>query len=137
MGEEHEYCPHCGEPVKGKRSQRRDTQEMVAPKCTACGVEMQSLGEQRFRLEEKSMVRAVLSPLWSLMDEPLMAFELYSCPNCRKVEWYLPARKIPPKIDLQETPRSFIKKCIKCGENIPLAQEECQYCGASQKRSRR
>jgi hypothetical protein len=93
-----------------------------------CGLEMQPLGEQKFRLEEESLV---------FLDEPLMAFELYACPNCRKVEWYLPAKKIPPKIDLQETPRSFVKKCVKCRENIPLAQEECQYCGAQQKPNKR
>lgn len=31
------------------------------------------------------------------------------------------------------TPRSFFKKCIKCSKNIPLASEECQYCGSKQK----
>jgi hypothetical protein len=30
------------------------------------------------------------------------------------------------------TPESFLKKCIKCGKRIPLASEECKYCGARQ-----
>jgi hypothetical protein len=31
------------------------------------------------------------------------------------------------------TPGSFLKKCVKCGKEIPLASEECSYCGAKQK----
>lgn len=30
------------------------------------------------------------------------------------------------------TPRSFFKKCVKCGKGIPLASEKCKYCGAKQ-----
>jgi hypothetical protein len=31
-----------------------------------------------------------------------------------------------------QTPSSFLKKCVKCGKEIPLASEECQHCGAKQ-----
>lgn len=31
------------------------------------------------------------------------------------------------------TPKGFLKKCIKCGKEIPIASEECQYCGTKQK----
>jgi len=27
---------------------------------------------------------------------------------------------------------NFMKRCVKCNKEIPLASEECQYCGASQ-----
>jgi hypothetical protein len=30
------------------------------------------------------------------------------------------------------TPKSFLKKCAKCGREIPIASEECEFCGASQ-----
>lgn len=30
------------------------------------------------------------------------------------------------------TPASFLKKCIKCAREIPIASEECQYCGKRQ-----
>ena len=30
------------------------------------------------------------------------------------------------------TPKSFLKKCIKCAKEIPIASEECQYCGIKQ-----
>jgi len=32
-----------------------------------------------------------------------------------------------------ETPKSFLKKCIKCGETIPIASEYCPKCGTKQK----
>lgn len=28
--------------------------------------------------------------------------------------------------------RSFLKKCVNCGKDIPIASEECQYCGTKQ-----
>jgi len=33
----------------------------------------------------------------------------------------------------KETPKAFLKQCIKCSKEIPIASEECPYCGAKQK----
>ncbi len=30
------------------------------------------------------------------------------------------------------TPKSFLKKCVNCGKDIPIASEVCQYCGTKQ-----
>jgi len=30
------------------------------------------------------------------------------------------------------TSKSYLKKCLECGKEIPIASEECQYCGATQ-----
>jgi len=30
------------------------------------------------------------------------------------------------------TPKSFLKKCMGCGKEIPIAELQCQYCGAKQ-----
>ncbi len=30
------------------------------------------------------------------------------------------------------TPKTFLKKCPKCDTEIPIASEECSYCGAKQ-----
>lgn len=30
------------------------------------------------------------------------------------------------------TPKGFLKKCAKCGKEIPVASEECSYCGTKQ-----
>jgi rRNA maturation endonuclease Nob1 len=32
-----------------------------------------------------------------------------------------------------KTPRSFLKKCVHCDKLIPIASEECSYCGTKQK----
>jgi len=58
---------------------------------------------------------------------------------------YIPAKSIKPKFDeritpilnrllqyRRGTPKAFLKKCVKCGKEIPIASEECQYCKAKQ-----
>jgi hypothetical protein len=30
------------------------------------------------------------------------------------------------------TPKSFLKKCVRCGKEIPIAELQCQYCGSKQ-----
>jgi hypothetical protein len=50
-------------------------------------------------------------------------------------------RKVMPRINRfllgivtgQETRRSFLKKCVRCGRDIPIASEQCPYCNAEQK----
>jgi len=50
-------------------------------------------------------------------------------------------RKVMPKLNRflvgisrgQETRRSFLKRCVKCGQDIPIASEQCPYCNAEQK----
>lgn len=39
---------------------------------------------------------------------------------------YLPHQKIG------ETPKSFLKKCIKCAREIPIASEQCPFCEQTQ-----
>ncbi|MEM3730464.1 MAG: hypothetical protein QW667_03045 [Candidatus Bathyarchaeia archaeon] len=29
-------------------------------------------------------------------------------------------------------PKSFLKRCVKCNKEIPIASEECPYCGQRQ-----
>ncbi|MGB9676925.1 MAG: hypothetical protein ACPL0C_07055 [Candidatus Bathyarchaeales archaeon] len=50
-------------------------------------------------------------------------------------------KKMPPSVHdmLQQggyeghNPKSFLKKCVKCQKEIPIASEECPYCEAKQK----
>lgn len=30
------------------------------------------------------------------------------------------------------TPKSFLKNCVSCGKEIPIAELQCQYCGSRQ-----
>jgi hypothetical protein len=34
--------------------------------------------------------------------------------------------------DSNGTPKSFLKKCVNCGKEIPIASETCQYCNTKQ-----
>ncbi|NWG11174.1 hypothetical protein HXY33_05430 [Candidatus Bathyarchaeota archaeon] len=52
--------------------------------------------------------------------------EAYRCKKCRLVLFHYPI----PKAEI--TPDSFLKKCIKCNEEIPIASEYCSFCGAKQ-----
>jgi hypothetical protein len=31
-----------------------------------------------------------------------------------------------------KTPKGFLKKCVRCSRDIPVASEQCSYCGAKQ-----
>ena len=53
--------------------------------------------------------------------------EAFRCPKCRLVLFHY---QIPRA---EETPASFLKKCAKCGETIPIASDYCPKCGAKQK----
>ncbi len=59
----------------------------------------------------------------------------------------IPARQLKPKVErrlapflkrvesalgAEQTPKGFLKKCVECGKEIPIASEQCQYCGAKQ-----
>jgi predicted nucleic-acid-binding Zn-ribbon protein len=51
------------------------------------------------------------------------------CRNCGYIEFY---KEMKP--DEQSREQGFLRKCVKCGKQIPIASEECQHCGAEQKR---
>jgi len=50
-------------------------------------------------------------------------------------------RKVMPRLNRfllgifkgQETRRSFLKECVECGKDIPIASEQCPYCNAEQR----
>jgi len=69
----------------------------------------------------------------SLTGDTFRAFvgnvEAYRCAKCKLVLAYY------GKVEgaMREMPKSFLKKCVQCGKGIPIASEECQYCGAKQK----
>lgn len=43
--------------------------------------------------------------------------------------WQLRRGEAPAK---PITPKNFLKQCIKCGKEIPIASEICPYCGTKQ-----
>jgi ribosomal protein L40E len=51
----------------------------------------------------------------------------YYCGDCGFIEFY---KEI--KAGEQPQEQGFLKNCIQCGKQIPIASEQCQYCGAEQ-----
>jgi ssDNA-binding Zn-finger/Zn-ribbon topoisomerase 1 len=50
----------------------------------------------------------------------------YRCTKCRLVLFHYPLLKA------EITPDSFLKKCGRCGEIIPIASDYCPKCGTKQ-----
>ena len=61
--------------------------------------------------------------------------------------FYIPAKQIKPRmvsrfapmldrinrfLSVQGTPKGFLKKCVECGREIPIASEECPFCKSKQ-----
>jgi len=36
---------------------------------------------------------------------------------------------IPFKLQIGQTPEAFLKRCVKCDREIPIASEQCPFCG--------
>jgi len=64
---------------------------------------------------------ALILPFWT-QNTPALR-----CKNCKLVLFN--HEKIKPK----ETPASFLKKCVKCGNEIPVGSDYCPLCEAKQK----
>jgi hypothetical protein len=55
--------------------------------------------------------------------------------NCEMIfftQVLLDAAYQPKHPPVPETPKSFLKKCVKCKKQIPIASEECPHCGVHQ-----
>jgi ribosomal protein L40E len=112
-----------------------DSEENHSAKCSNCNVEMQSFGTIPFRIGGGPGWGALAFGPWTKMGESMLPFDVYACPRCGKVE--LHASEAARELLLEErrkseTPNSFLKICVKCGKSIPIASEECQFCGSKQ-----
>ena len=82
-------------------------------------------------------------------SQPQNTAAILLCGFFATIYGFVPARTLKPRFDRevmprlnrfllgilkgQETRRSFLKKCIKCGRDIPIASEQCLYCNTEQK----
>ena len=63
----------------------------------------------------------MFTPYWTVWNAQALR-----CRNCHIIVLQYVAAEA-------ETPKSFMKKCLKCDKEIPLDSEECPYCGTMQK----
>jgi len=103
-------------------------------KCPICGGEL-----------EKGFLNAPRGVYWSIEKRVLGTILLDSAmPGALFTHENLPALKcgncgiaIVDWHGSEYTPKSFLKKCVECGKQIPIASEECQFCRAKQKEGKK
>ena len=102
--------------------------ESEVEKCPKCGgqmVEASRLVTRAFSLKGVILPGVSLAKKRDVLGDRIIPFY---CEDCGYIEFY----KSPPARYTEETPEFFLKKCVECDEEIPVASEECQYCGTKQ-----
>jgi hypothetical protein len=67
---------------------------------------------------------------WAELGENLLPLEIYICAKCGRIKFF--ADEKSKHFLLGMTPMAYLKRCVKCLKEIPLAAEKCAYCGAKQ-----
>ena len=93
-------------------------------KCLRCGADMVCLGREKVQLGEAGLLLGDLPHLLAGSLE----LEIYSCPDCGKVEFYRPklSKGELSGYSNKELPQ---KKCPNCEEYHDFDYPKCPYCG--------
>ena len=87
-------------------------------RCTACGAELKFLKREKVQLGEQSLLIGTWPNFWA----GALPTEIWACPDCGKVEFYLAQ---------QEDAGSGIaqRKCPACGAKYDMDYPKCPNCG--------
>lgn len=78
-----------------------------------------------------SILANFLMPGWATITVLFIAYAFIDGLVGKKVaSWWL--KEEVKEYAPGETPVSFLKKCVNCGQEIPIAELECPYCGTTQ-----
>lgn len=99
-------CPVCGNPL--------ETGFIIAPR----GIYWDTKEHKYTVLFSETVISQWT---WSTINAPSLR-----CTNCGIV--------IFRHESTPQAPEAYFKKCVKCGEKIPIASEYCPVCGAKQKK---
>jgi len=92
-------------------------------KCVRCGGEL--IEEGRLIARTRVLAGVSLAQKGDIVGDRIIP---YYCRECGYIEFYKEM-----KLGEQASALGFLKRCVKCSRQIPIASEECQYCGAKQK----
>lgn len=96
-------------------------------KCYSCGIAMQSGQRIPFRIRGKpGLVKLVFGELAEISEE-MLNFDIYICASCGEIRF-----SADEKTRRSLLGKAFLKKCVKCDREIPIASEECPYCETKQ-----
>ena len=99
--------------------------EREVKKCPKCNGQMTEA--HRLVAHTRLLASISLAKKGDIIGDRIIPFY---CKNCDYVELYKESSKRTSQFG--ETPSSFLKRCVKCGEEISIASEECPYCGVKQ-----
>lgn len=102
----------------------------VVKKCYSCNIEMQFAQKVPFRIKGTPGMWKLLFGEWAELGEEILSLDVYVCPKCGEVRLFAGEKTMQSLLKL--TPKAFLKKCVKCNKDIPIASENCPYCGATQ-----
>ena len=83
--------------------------------CLRCGRQMRYIGREKLQLGQTGWVLGDLPNLFA----GAMSVDIYTCPECRKMEFYL-ADEIE-----EELPQ---KQCPNCGKKHDFDYPKCPFC---------
>lgn len=84
--------------------------------CLRCKTQMEHLLREKLQLGQTGWILGDIPNLLSGAIE----LDLYSCPRCGKVEFFLPKGEADPRIAQ--------KKCPACGKTHDLDYPKCPFC---------
>jgi predicted RNA-binding Zn-ribbon protein involved in translation (DUF1610 family) len=97
-------------------------------KCPVCDVEMHLVRRLPFRVGGTGGGWKLIFGELAELGEEMLPLDVYLCPKCGRVELFADEKAKEYLLRI-----SYFKKCVKCGRQIPIASEQCSYCGAEQK----
>jgi predicted nucleic-acid-binding Zn-ribbon protein len=96
--------------------------ESEVMKCPKCGGEM--VEANRLVAHTRVLASVSLAKKGDILGDRIVP---HYCESCGYIEFY---KEIKGRKKTRDN--AFFKKCVKCGKQIPIASEECSYCGAKQ-----
>jgi ribosomal protein S27AE len=82
---------------------------------------MEDFGFQKLRIGD------IIGDLFEV-EQQALPVQTHICPKCGNLEL-----TATDETRAKLLARKGLKKCVACGEKVPLASETCPYCGANQK----
>ena len=91
-------------------------------KCLRCGAAMDGPMREKIQLGEQGF----LSDHWAHLLAGALEVDIFTCPNCRKVEFFAPGGGSGEDTDPDALPQ---KECPGCGLSIDFDYPKCPCCG--------
>jgi hypothetical protein len=104
--------------------------EKNVKRCYSCNTDMQYAEKVPFRIKGTPGFWKLIVGEWAELGEEMLYLDVYVCPKCGEVR--LTADEKAKQSLLKLTPKAFLKNCAACGKAIPIASEQCPYCGQEQ-----